>query len=116
MGSDSVRGMERTISLVLRVGVIVSFVLVIIGLVLVSITGDTSYPFGVPEFWWFIWGDPFLAPSHILFIGFMVLISTPVLRVIVSILMYLKTRDAMFSAITAAVLMILIMSFMLGIG
>jgi uncharacterized membrane protein len=116
MESDSVHEMERIISHVLRIGVLLSTVLVIAGLMLASITGDSSCPFGVPELRWMIWGDPFLAPSHVLFLGFTVLISTPVLRIIASILMYLRMRDAAFAAITTTVLLILILSFTLGIG
>jgi len=108
--------MERIVSYVLRTGVVISSALVVVGLALLSLTGDTSCPNGVVDLRWIILGDPFLAPSHVLFLGFMVLISTPVLRIIASILVYLRTRDVSFVTITVTVLLILAMSFTLGIG
>jgi uncharacterized membrane protein len=116
LGSDSVHEMERIVSRVLRAGVVISSALVVAGLALLSLTGNTSCPNGVVNLRWIILGDPFLAPSHVLFLGFMVLISTPVLRIIASILVYLKTRDVSFVTITVTVLLILAMSFTLGIG
>jgi uncharacterized membrane protein len=108
--------MERVVSYVLRAGVVISSALVVVGLVTLSLTGNTSNPNGVANLRWIIFGDPFLAPSHVLFLGFMILISTPVLRIIASILVYLRTRDVSFVTITVTVLLILAMSFTLGIG
>jgi uncharacterized membrane protein len=46
--------------------------------------------------------------------GLVVLIATPVLRVAISILAFLKERDLAFVCITTTVLAILIASFLLG--
>lgn len=108
--------MESIVSRVLRTGVVISFAFVVAGLVLLSLTGNTSYPNGVVDLKWIILGDPFMAPSHVLFLGFIVLILTPVLRIIASILVYLRTWDLSFVTITVTVLLILTMSFTLGIG
>ncbi len=113
-GSDL--GMEEIASRILRLGVIASAALVLIGLALTAITGDTSHPYGLPDLDWIIWGDPFLAPSHVIYLGFMILISTPVLNIIASILMFIKARDGTFAAIASLVLLILIVGFTLGIG
>jgi len=83
---------------------------------LTAITGDTSHPYGLPDLDWIIWGDPFLEPSHVIYLGFMILISTPVLNIIASILMFIKARDGTFAAIASLVLLILIVGFTLGIG
>ena len=113
MGSNSIPQMKETVSQVLRGGVLLSAILVLLGLVLMLSTGDTSCPFGVPDLNWFIWGDPFFAPSHILFLGFTVLIATPVLNILASIHIFLKERDLLFAAITTLVFLILLVSFVL---
>ncbi len=46
--------------------------------------------------------------------GLLLLIATPILRVAVSILAFLYQHDRAFVAITAAVLIILLLSFLLG--
>jgi uncharacterized membrane protein len=101
---------------VLRGGVLFSAALIIIGMVLMWITGDTSNPFCVIKPGWMIWGNPFLEPSHVLFLGFAVLIITPMLRVAVSMFIYLKTHDLQLAAITIIVFLILILSMTFGIG
>jgi uncharacterized membrane protein len=108
--------MEVALSWVLRGGVLFSAALIIIGLALMWVTGDTSNPFCVMNPGWMIWGSPFLEPSHVLFLGFAVLIMTPILRVAVSILIYLKANDLQFTAITIIVFLILIISMTFGIG
>jgi uncharacterized membrane protein len=65
---------------------------------------------------WLIRGDPFFAPSHILFLGFLTLIATPVLRIAASIYVYTKLHDNAFTIITTIVLFVLMVSFTLGIG
>ncbi len=112
---DSLEQMEVQLSNVLRAGVMVSACFLILGLALMVITGDTSCPNGVLDIKWFLWGDPFLAPSHVLFLGFLVLIATPVLRIMASIAIYLKAKDWPFVALTTLVLLTLLVSFTLGI-
>jgi uncharacterized membrane protein len=46
--------------------------------------------------------------------GLLLLILTPILRVAVSVLMFLLERDRPFVLITAAVLAALVLSFLLG--
>ena len=108
--------MEKALSWVLRGGVLICAVLIITGLALMSITGDTSDQYCVMEPNWIIWGSPFLQPSHVLFLGFAALVMTPIIRVAVSIFVYLKARDAPFTTITITVLLILIISVIFGIG
>lgn len=112
----SVKRMEVLLSTVLKVGVIVSAVLILLGLTMLVATGDTTYPLGLMDIRWLIWGDPFLNPSHIIFLGFLTLIATPVLRIATSIIVYLKMQDRTFATITTLVLIILIVSFAIGIG
>ena len=112
---DSLEKMEVLLSNVLRAGVMVSACLLILGLALTVITGDTSCPNGVLDMKWFLWGDPFLAPSHVLFLGFLVLIVTPVLRITAYIDIYVMDKDWPFVTLTTLVLLTLFVSFTLGI-
>jgi uncharacterized membrane protein len=107
--------MEVLLSRVLRAGVMLSACLMSLGLALMVVTGDTSCPTGGVDTTWFLWGDPFFAPSHVLFLGFLVLIATPVLRIMASIVIYLKTKDWSFVVLTTMVLLTLLVSFTLGI-
>jgi uncharacterized membrane protein len=47
-------------------------------------------------------------------LGLFLLIATPVLRVVVSILVFLMMRDWIFASITTVVLCFLVLSFLLG--
>ena len=113
---SSVKRMEALVSTILRAGVLMSGGLILFGLMLTIVTGDTSYPNGNMEIDWLIRGDPFFAPSHILFLGFLTLIATPVLRIAASIYVYTKLHDNAFTIITTIVLFVLMVSFTLGIG
>ncbi len=113
---DRMEDMEVLISNVLRIGVLLSGFIIFIGMILIIVTGDTSYPFGDMNIAWIVWGDPFFAPSHILFIGYLILIATPILRIVASIIIYVKNGDNLFSAITTIVLLIRLVSFTLGMG
>ncbi len=113
---SSVKRMEALVSTILRAGVLMSGALILFGLTLTIVTGDTSYPNGNMDLNWLIRGDPFFAPSHILFLGFLTLIATPVLRIVAPIYVYMKLQDKTFTAITIIVLLVLVVSFTLGIG
>lgn len=113
---SSVKRMEALVSTILRAGVLMSGALILFGLTLTIVTGDTSYPNGNMDIDWLIRGDPFFAPSHILFLGFLTLIATPVLRIAASIYVYTKLHDNAFTIITTIVLFVLMVSFTLGIG
>lgn len=47
--------------------------------------------------------------------GLLVLIATPVARVALSVVVFVKVRDRLYAAITAVVLMILLVSFGVGL-
>jgi len=113
---SSLKRMETLVSNILMAGVLMSGALILFGLMLTAVTGDTSCPNGNMDLDWLIMGDPFFAPSHILFLGFLTLIATPVLRIAASIYVYMKLRDNVFMTITTVVLLVLVVSFTLGIG
>ena len=113
---NSLKRMEALVSNILRAGVLMSGALILFGMMLTVVTGDTSCPNGNMDIDWLIRGDPFFAPSHILFLGFLTLIATPVLRIAASIYVYTKLHDNAFTIITTIVLFVLMVSFTLGIG
>ena len=124
---ERVRRTEVAISLVLRIGVVVSLLVVVAGL----IDGMITYPaertsaslghhlinrgatfphsFGA-VFTGLGHGDP----AAIVVAGLLLLVVTPVLRVAVSIVTFAYQRDAVFVVVTTFVLAVLIASFFLG--
>ena len=112
----SVKKLETAVARVLQVGVIISGILILLGLGLFLWTGDTCYQYGDPSLEWIILGDPFFSPSHILFLGFIVLVFTPLFRVAASVLAYLIERDRVYTVITGFVLIVLTLGMVLGLG
>ncbi|MCX6649599.1 MAG: DUF1634 domain-containing protein [Candidatus Bathyarchaeota archaeon] len=110
------RRMESRLSFILRVGVVASAALMVLGLALNQITGDVSCPTGILSLEWMLFGDPFLAPSHVLFLGFMILLATPVARIVYSAVSFTVRRDYVYAALTSFVLLVLIFSFTMGVG
>ena len=55
-----------------------------------------------------------LRGQAIVVLGLLVLIATPVVRVAVSIVLFLEERDGTYAAITAIVFLLLILSFVVG--
>jgi uncharacterized membrane protein len=84
--------MERAIGAVLRAGVVLSSVCLTVGLVTYLFVGSADLSRGLLQ------------------IGVIVLLATPVARVVVSIGQYLSERDWTFAALTAIVLLELMAS------
>lgn len=125
---------ELFIAHLLRWGVILSFAIVAIGIVLVVVTGQTGYqsirlddlnsivqyhpghpdyPNALPDV---LAGVIALKPYAIIALGLLVLIAIPVMRVAVSVLAFFVERDWVYVIITAFVLAMLMLSFALGAG
>lgn len=113
---DRIRLLELIVSRLLRTGVLISGLLMVAGLGLLWTTGDASCPVGVLSVSWVLFGDPFLEPSHVLFLGFFALIATPLLRIAASATAHLVERDLVFALLNISVLLILAVSFILGVG
>ncbi|SRR5579875_3339776 len=117
-----VRQAEVVISFILRAGVVVSGVIIALGSLLYFIEAArqphgphaTSHELtaigGIAHA--LLTGDPLA----IIMLGLILLLLTPVLRVIVSIGAFALERDWRYVAITSLVLIILIISFLLGKG
>jgi len=78
--------LERAVGAVLRAGVTISTACMVLGLLVTLSAGEGS------------------AARLLLHAGIIILLATPVARVIVSIVQYVIARDWMFSALTTIVL------------
>jgi uncharacterized membrane protein len=108
--------MEITISNFLRIGVTGSAVVILIGLMLLLISGNSGYsgetfPTTVTAI---IHGLFLLKPHAIILTGLLLLILTPVFRVMVSVLTFGRERDYLYVGITSIVFIVLIIGFLLG--
>jgi uncharacterized membrane protein len=104
---------ETYISTVLRGGVILSMAVMLLGVVLSWISSD-SLPAGPHTLAGVISGVAVGSPSAIIMFGILTLLVTPIIRVVVSVGVFIVERDWRFVAITLLVLMILLASFLLG--
>jgi uncharacterized membrane protein len=113
--------MNRTISFVLRGGVLLSAGLLILGALLYFVRvlwgGAPANPLSFPH----TPGDVISGLAHgdplaILALGLIVLLLTPVARVLISIFAFARERDWLYVGITTLVLLILLVSFLLGRG
>jgi len=122
-----VHRVEMLISSLLRIGVITSLSVVIIGTVIsfwrhpdyTSVPAElrrlTSPGAAFPDSLRRVWhGVVKLRGQSVVALGLLMLISTPVLRVAVSIFAFVYQRDGRFVLITTVVLVLLLLSF--GIG
>lgn len=113
---EEMADVELVIGKILRLGVIVSATIMIIGLVLLIVKGNGGYPHNAfPTDFTNIWaGIAQLKPYAIMMLGIFCLILTPVLRVAVSIYSFYREGDHLYVVITTIVLVILGISFVLG--
>jgi uncharacterized membrane protein len=112
--------MDLLISYVLRGGVLLSAGLLILGSLLYGVGAlrggaptSPSFPHSL--------GDIFSGlarrdPMAVLSLGLLVLLLTPVARVLISIFAFARERDWLYVGITTVVLLILLVSFLLGRG
>jgi uncharacterized membrane protein len=114
---------KSAIGLVLRYGVIASFIVVASGSVLLFLEGQTGYyPIGSAEQLFdspnkfliglapLIQGVASAKPYAVIDLGLAVLLATPVARVVISIFLFAAEKRYAFVAITATVLAILMLS------
>lgn len=108
--------LDNIIGRSLQVGVLLSAAIILIGLVLFFATGKSGYPGGTyPTSLDAIFqGIASFKSYAVILLGLFLLILTPVFRVGVSVLVFLKEKDTRFVLITLLVFIILIVSFLLG--
>lgn len=107
---------EIFVSKSLRVGVLLSASIIFVGLMLFLVSGESGYP---GETYPTLLKDIFVGaakmkPFAIILAGLVLLILTPIMRVGVSILVFLKEKDWLYVGISTIVFLILISSFFFG--
>ncbi len=85
---------DRVLSLTLKSGAYMAFALIVAGLVLQFVAS---------------WG------SRVAAAGLLVLLATPVLRIIVACLQFLRERDFKYALVSFGVLTIVVLAYVLGI-
>ncbi|GKX68180.1 DUF1634 domain-containing protein [Inconstantimicrobium mannanitabidum] len=116
MSDSKIDEMEIIISKFLKIGVLLSAFIIFIGFAMFLVTGDSGYAnntFPTNP------GDIFkgliqLKSYAIILTGLLLLIATPVFRVGVSIIVFIKEKDYLYVKITSLVFLILLISFALG--
>lgn len=111
-----IKDVQVLISKILRIGVLISALVILIGLFILLVTNNTGYPhMGYPHNFVMIWQGLFQGKAAaIIMFGIFLLILTPVLRVVISIYAFFKDHDHLYVGITTAVLIILLVSMFLG--
>jgi uncharacterized membrane protein len=121
------RHLELLISRLLRVGVIASVTLIVVGTIVTfvqhpdyvssSVVLDSAVGPGAtfPHELDALWASTYqMRGEAIVTIGLLILIATPVMRVAVSAIAFIQHRDTTYALITAAVLCLLLLSLVLG--
>lgn len=107
---------EIVIGKIMRIGVLFSAAVMILGFAMFLITGhngysNTSFPTTLPAIWHGL--ISFKAYAYMM-AGIYLLILTPVLRVVISIYAFYQEKDMLYVKITSLVLLILIISVIVG--
>ncbi len=105
---------EIVIGKIMRIGVLFSAAVMILGFAMFLITGHSGYP-SFPTTLPAIWQGliSFKAYAYMM-AGIYLLILTPVLRVVISIYAFYQEKDMLYVKITSLVLLILIISVIVG--
>jgi len=124
---DKVRKVEIFISNVLRAGVVISFLVILAGMIL-TLAHHPDASTTSPEFHRLTQAETEVPTSFsdlfsgvlalkgraVVMFGALLLITTPVIRVAISIFAFVYQRDRTYVIITSIVLVLLLASFVLG--
>jgi uncharacterized membrane protein len=107
--------LESAIQKILVVGLVISSALMLTGLAL-DLLLQREAPTNVPSIMEIFQRVVALQPSGFLALGLLVLIATPILRVVTSIIAFLYERDWRYALITFLVFLIVVSSILFGSG
>lgn len=113
---QDITDVELAVSRWLRIGVLISAAVIFAGLIFFFVQGDSgyqdgAYPHNLPDI---MNGLQAWKPYAVITAGLILLILTPVLRVAISIWVFMREGDKLYTVIAAVVLVILIISFLAG--
>ena len=112
---EETRQVELVIGKILRIGVVTSAIVILIGMALYFM-GGSGYASGeFPRRFMAIFAGVAAGKSYaVIMLGVFLLILTPVLRVVVSIYAFYKEHDNLYVIMTTIVLVILIFAMFMG--
>lgn len=113
---SEIKNAEVLIGKVMQVGVFLAAGVMLVGVLLLLITGQSGYQgsFHPTSFSGILTGIVQLKSYAIIMAGLFLLILTPVLRVIVSIYAFYVAKDRLYVWITTTVLIILLIAMLIG--
>jgi uncharacterized membrane protein len=109
------RDLNAVVHGVLMVGLAISTALMLLGIG-IDLFSQRDLPTAVPDLGEVLARVAALRPSGFLALGLLVLIATPILRVLGSIVAFLYERDWRYALITTVVLLVLSVSLLVGKG
>lgn len=104
------QSMESLLSYILLIGVSLSALLIFLGIILVHIHPPQQFPGFVATLREGLRWDGY----SLLVLGFLLLLATPIMRVVFSFVLFLLAKDWTYTLLTLLVLLILIASIILG--
>ncbi len=112
--------LPRVVSRTLWTGMLVAGGLLVVGLALLAVQGANSlanFSFQGTSFGLSSFANGLLhgSANSVLLLGFLVLILTPLIQVAASAVLFLNDRDRPFAALTLAVLVVVAVSFAVGL-
>lgn len=107
---------ENIIGVIMQIGVIASAVVIIVGLLMFFISGQSGYAGNAFPHTFASIGHGLIQfkPYAVIMLGLFLLILTPALRVLVSIYAFAKMKDRMYVWITSIVMVILVIAMVIG--
>ncbi|WP_334333551.1 MULTISPECIES: DUF1634 domain-containing protein [unclassified Companilactobacillus] len=112
---EETKKVELIIGKILRIGVITSAIVILIGMGLYFMSGSGYNPGDYPTRFSAIFAGLAAGKSYaVIMLGVFLLILTPVLRVVVSIYAFYKEHDKLYVIITTIVLIILMFAMFMG--
>lgn len=115
MSKEKLDKIEKSIGIVMRIGVCIAALVMIIGVVASVINPNAPYFENKITFYWLFSELAQFNPFAIMSLGILLLILTPVLRVFASIVLFVYEKDKLYATITSIVLIVLLISFAVGI-
>ncbi|MDN6968723.1 DUF1634 domain-containing protein [Oenococcus sp. UCMA 17063] len=107
---------EEGIGWILRIGVAIAVIIMLVGVILLFIHGNTGYKNAIPvNLTLLIKGLKELKAGAWIMIGVFILILTPTIRVFASIFAFLLVKDYLYTAITGLVFCILLFAAFIGL-
>lgn len=114
--NKDISSIELTIARFMKAGVLLSAALIALGLVLYIVLGSGGYPDGSYPTALSAIGQGLLRlkPYAVILTGLLLLILTPIFRVAIALLSFIKEKDRVYAIITTFVLAVLIVGLIMG--